>query len=238
MNRGRNREITFRDKQDYQSFVELLKETSESWNFHISGYCLMPNHYHLLIQTPDANLSRGMRHINGLYTQRYNRRHGCDGPLFKGRYKSVLVGGDDYLLQALRYIHKNPVKAGIVDAPAKYKWSSHKGYLSASDDWNWLYKTSLLSMMSPNRKKWLASYKTFMRSKSDSFYSEMIERKRWPVCFGASEFVDWLKGTYYALKIDDNIPQSKDLAPDKKIIINRVCEFYKVTEKTLTKSNL
>jgi len=69
--------------------VEQLKETSEMWNFHISAYCVMPNHYHLLIQTPDANLSRGMRHINGLYThlytQRYNSRHGCDGPLFKGR---------------------------------------------------------------------------------------------------------------------------------------------------------
>ena len=94
MNRGRNREVIFHDKYDYRIFIELLKETSEMWNFHIAAYCLMPNHYHLLIQTPDANLSRGMRHINGLYTQRYNRRHGCDGPLYKGRYKSVLVGGD------------------------------------------------------------------------------------------------------------------------------------------------
>ena len=154
MNRGRNRGVIFHDKYDYRIFIELLKETSEMWNFHISAYCLMPNHYHLLIQTPDANLSRGMRHINGLYTQRYNRRHGCDGPLFKGRYKSVLVGGDGYLLQALRYIYKNAVKAGIVDAPAKYTWSSHKGYLSAAEKWNWLYKTTLLSMLSPDRKNW------------------------------------------------------------------------------------
>jgi REP element-mobilizing transposase RayT len=236
MNRGQNREVIFHDKYDYRMFVELLKETSEMWNFHISAYCLMPNHYHLLIQTPDANLSRGMRHINGLYTQRYNRRHGCDGPLFKGRYKSVLVGGDDYLLQALRYIHKNPVKAGIVDAPAKYTWSSHKGYLSAAEKWNWLYKTTLLSMLSPNRKNWLKMYKNFMRDKSDVFYSEMIERKRWPVCYGISEFVDWIKGSYYARKIDDDIPQSKELAPDETLIIKCVCEYYKVTNDTLMKS--
>ena len=94
--------LIFHDKYDYRMFVELLKETSRMWNFHIYAYCLVPNHYHLLIQTPDADLSRGMRHINVLYTQRYNRRHGCDGPLFKGRYKSVLVGGDGYLLQALK----------------------------------------------------------------------------------------------------------------------------------------
>ncbi len=236
MNRGRNREEVFRDRYDFRTFVALLKETSRMWNFHISGYCLMPNHYHLLIQTPDGNLSRGMRHINGLYTQRYNRRHGCDGPLFKGRYKSVLIGGDEHLLQALRYIHKNPVKAGLVDIPSKYTWSSHKGYLSASDSWSWLYKTALLSMISPDPKKWLTAYKLFMRTKSDGSYSEMINGKRWPVCYGVDAFVDWIKGKYYALKINDDIPQSKELAPDAKVIINRVCEFYNVPADMLMES--
>ena len=113
MNRGRRFEDIFDSPDNYTAFVELLKDTSEMWNVRIAAYCLMPNHYHLLVCTPDANISRSMRHLNGLYTQAYNRDHKCDGPLFRGRYKSILVSADDYLLQLVRYIHRNPLKAGI-----------------------------------------------------------------------------------------------------------------------------
>ena len=132
MNRGRRGEAVFIDKEDYQAFIQVLIESTDMWNLRVSAYCLMSNHYHLLVQTPAANISRCMRHINGVYTQRYNRRHRCDGQLFRGRYKSILVSGDSYLLQLVRYIHKNPVKAGIVSEPEKYLWSSHKPYLSAA----------------------------------------------------------------------------------------------------------
>jgi len=90
MNRGRRADDIFTGRKDYQCFVDLLQETSEMWGIRIAAYCLMPNHYHLLIQTPQANLSRSMRHVNGVYTQRYNRRHGCDGQLFQGRYKAIV----------------------------------------------------------------------------------------------------------------------------------------------------
>ena len=94
MNRGRRRESVFRDKQDYVVFVELLKEVVDMYKVRIAAYCLIPNHYHLLIQTPAGDLARGMRHLNGIYTQRFNRAHNCDGPLFRGRYKSILVDAD------------------------------------------------------------------------------------------------------------------------------------------------
>jgi putative transposase len=81
MNRGRRYENIFTDPEDYQVFVDLLKETSEMWNIRVAAYCLMPNHYHLLVQTPDTNISRSMRHLNGVYTQVYNRRHKWDDPL-------------------------------------------------------------------------------------------------------------------------------------------------------------
>lgn len=90
MNRGRRGEAIFSDDQDYLTFTDLLRETSEIWNLRIAAYCLMLNHYHMLIQTPDANISKGMRHLNGVYTQRYNSRHRGDGQLFRGRYKSIL----------------------------------------------------------------------------------------------------------------------------------------------------
>ena len=81
------------------------------FDLRVAAFCLMLNHYHLLVQTPAANLSRAMRHINGVYTQRYNRRQKKDGQLFRGRYKSVLVQENSHLLELLRYIHRNPVRA-------------------------------------------------------------------------------------------------------------------------------
>jgi len=130
MNRGKKSEKIFHDRHDYQVFVDLLEESSEMWNIRVAAYCLMTNHYHILLQTPDGNIARSMRHINGVYTQRFNRKHSCDGQLFRGRYKSILVSADSYLLQLVRYIHRNPVKAGIVSTPDDYPWSSHTGYLS------------------------------------------------------------------------------------------------------------
>jgi len=99
MNRGRNRSTIFHDKSDFDEFLKTLEEASKRFDAIIHAYCLMTNHYHLLIETPKANLSRIMQHINGLYTQRYNRKRQQDGTLFRGRYKSVLIDQDSYLLQ-------------------------------------------------------------------------------------------------------------------------------------------
>jgi REP element-mobilizing transposase RayT len=132
MNRGRRSEKFFSDAQDYLMFTELLKETSDMWHIRIAAYCLMPNHDHMLVQTPEANISRSMCHLNGVYTQRYNRCHQCAGQLFRGRYKSILIDSDSYLLQAVRYIHRNSLRAGWVKRIDGYKWSSHKGYTSLS----------------------------------------------------------------------------------------------------------
>ncbi len=113
MNRGRRGDLIFKDKGDYYAFIDLLKDCVEMWNIRVVAYCLMGNH--ILLQTPDANLSRCMRHINGVYTQYFNRTHGLDGHLFRGRYKSILVDSDSYLLELLRYIHRNAFEAGMVD---------------------------------------------------------------------------------------------------------------------------
>ncbi len=113
MNHGRRGENIFSDKNDFEMFLITLKEASEIFNLNVTAYCLMTNHYHLLVQTPDGNLARAMRQINGVYTQRYNRRYNIDGQLFRGRYKSILVEEDSYLLESLRYIHRNPVRANI-----------------------------------------------------------------------------------------------------------------------------
>jgi putative transposase len=98
----------------------------------------MNNHYHLLVQTPDANLSKGMRQLNGIYTQYYNRRHGLTGHLFKGRYKSILVDQDAYLMELSRYIVLKPVKAGKVKSVEKWVWSSYRAMVGMTPSPEWL----------------------------------------------------------------------------------------------------
>ena len=221
------------DRHDYQAFVELLEECSEMWNIRVAAYCLVTNYYHILVQTPDANISRSMRHINGLYTQRFNKRHHRDGQLFRGRYKSILVSGDSYLLQLVRYIHRNPVKAGIASKPDDYPWSSHKGYLSVARKWKWLHKEFIFSMLTKNRKDWIKEYRKFVAIESDEEIAGVLERKRWPSVMGPEAFIDWVKGKHYALKADQEVPPAKDRAPETDFIINAVCKFYNVRRDQL-----
>jgi REP element-mobilizing transposase RayT len=228
MNRGRRGEDIYSDDQDYVMFVGLLKETSEMWNVRIAAYCLMPNHYHMLVQTPDANISRSMRHLNGVYTQRYNSRHECDGQLFRGRYKSILIDTDSYLLQAVRYIHRNPLKANLVENLDTYKWCSHKGYLSVAKKWDWLHKDYILSLLSKNRKDWLRYYRKWVSVEEEDEVSQKISGVKWPVCIGPQAFIDRIKEKYGSKKINKEIPSSRELLPDTSRIVDAVCRFYGV----------
>ena len=119
MNRGLGRQRIFLNDDDYSVFLETLKESSRYCNVRIVSYCFMSNHYHLLVQTPSANLNRMMRHLNGVYTQRFNKMHRSDGPLFRGRYKAILVQEDEYLTHLIRYIHLNPITADLLVITSK-----------------------------------------------------------------------------------------------------------------------
>lgn len=111
--RGDRRENIYDDSTDKELFSSIFGQVISQFNWICYAYCLMDNHYHLLIQTPDSNLGKGMRQLNGVYTQTYNRRHHKVGHLFQGRYKSILVDEEAYLLELSRYIVLNPVKAGM-----------------------------------------------------------------------------------------------------------------------------
>ncbi len=226
MNRGRRAEEIFSDEPDYLLFTALLKETSEMWNIRIAAYCLVPNHYHMLVQTPEANISRSMRHLNGVYTQRYNARHKCDGQLFRGRYKSMLIDTNTYLLQVVRYIHRNPLRAGLVDSIDAYKWSSHKGYISVAKKWDWLHKNHILSLLSKNRKEWLRHYRKWVSDEAEDEASKKISGKKWPICLGPKAFIDRLKEAYGKEKINKDVPSSRGLLPDTTQILEAVCKSY------------
>ena len=154
MNRGRGRQVIFHDRMYYLAFLDTLAEAHHRFNAVIHAYCLMGNHYHLLIETPEANLGRIMRHINGVYTQRYNRLKHTDGPLFRGRYKAILVDRDSYLLPLSRYIHRNPIetKRSLVKQLEDYTWSSYPAYIGREFAPPWLMKEQVYGVLGKRQK--------------------------------------------------------------------------------------
>lgn len=233
MNRGRRGDQVFEAKDDYKEFIDVLHEAIELFALRISAFCLMPNHYHLLVQTPDGNLSRCMRHINGVYTQRFNSAHSLDGPLFRGRYKAIIVGEDNYLLQLVRYIHLNPVRAGMVISAEYFEWSSHKGYLSKARKWDWLHKHFILSMLVKAPKEQVARYRAFMGENEEEDLLRLLSLKKWPSMLGDSQFIEKLKNRFFEKKRHIEVPDSKQLAPDIDQIKKVICSHYNINENGL-----
>lgn len=135
--RGNARAAIFLDDDDRTAFLNVLSEVIRHSGWLCHAYCLMDNHYHLLIETPNGNLARGMRQLNGIYTQRFNRRHNRVGHIFQGRYKAIIVERDNYLLELSRYIVLNPFRAGTAKEISSYRWSSYRAMsgLDAAPDW-------------------------------------------------------------------------------------------------------
>ena len=146
MSRGNARAPIVLDDEDRQAWVDVLGSVAGRFVWRVWAYCLMDNHYHLLVETPKANLSRGMRELNGVYTQAFNRRHAQVGHLFQGRFKALLVEKDVYLLELSRYVVLNPVRAGMVAHAGDWPWSSHRAVMGKAKTFDSLECGSLLSL--------------------------------------------------------------------------------------------
>ncbi len=160
---GNARMPVFEDDEDQANFLNLIEETVDRFNWHCYAYCLMDNHYHLLVETIEANLSLGMRHINGVCTQQFNRRHNRVGHLFQGRFKSILVDRDACLLELCRYIVLNPVRAGMVERPEEYVWSSYRATAGLSHAPIFLALDWILSQFAPKKDEARIRYMEFVR---------------------------------------------------------------------------
>jgi REP element-mobilizing transposase RayT len=136
MARGNRKQDVFQDDDDYHTYLRLVKKYSQRYGVEVHGYVLMPNHVHFLLRVGDIPLAKFMQGVQQSYTQIYNKRHDQVGHLFQGRFKSLLVDKDAYLLELIRYIHLNPVKAGLVNDPRSYRWSSQWNYFhTREEDW-------------------------------------------------------------------------------------------------------
>jgi len=236
MNRGRRGEDIFLRPEDCRLFLQIVREACEGWNLKVSAYCLMTNHYHLLVNTPDGNLSRCMRHINGVYTQRFNRSHHFDGQLFRGRFKSVLIEEDSHLLEVMRYIHRNPLIAGLCQQLDGYPWSSHGGYLSSAKQWDWIKKEPLLEILTSKPSLRKAAYLDFVAKGVPEEIAAFYGMKTLPSLLGGEAFKDWVKTTFHHLGGQTESAERRDLSLTPEEIIIQVCNYFHVDESCLKSS--
>jgi len=188
MNRGRGRQRIFQHSTDYQAFLATLAEAHERFGLHIHAYCLMGNHYHLLVHTPRGNLARCMRHVNGLYTQRYNRLHHTDGPLFRGRYKAIVVEADRYLLALTRYIHRNPMDGPPrVTALDTFPWSSYPAYINAVASPSWLERAFTYELLGYRRK--YSEYQRYVEGEVEDSLADFYDQTYLKPVLGSEAFL-------------------------------------------------
>ena len=152
----------FRSEKDREYFLDLLGFIIERFNWLCHAWCLMNNHYHLILETPEGNLSRGMRQLNGIYTQKYNWRYTKTGHIFQGRYKAILVDKESYLLELCRYVVLNPVRANIVMRPQDWKWSSYRSTVGTAKPPQWLTTDWILAQFSKSRRRAQKLYHQFI----------------------------------------------------------------------------
>jgi REP element-mobilizing transposase RayT len=208
--RGDRREAIYEDEEDRERFLALLGNVASDFNWVCHAWCLMGNHYHLVIETPDGNLSKGMRQLNGVYTQYSNRRHRRVGHLFQGRYKAILVDGDSYLLELARYVVLNPVRAGMVKEPGEWPWSSYLAMVGKQPSPPWLETDGLLAAFGQKRAVAIRRYREFV-------FQGIGEESIWinlksQVFLGDEDFV--AKSLSHAAGTEDvNVPRAQRRPP-------------------------
>jgi REP element-mobilizing transposase RayT len=211
--RGNERKNVYKSKRDREKFLEYLESASERYKAIIHAYCLMDNHYHLLLETPLGNLPQIMQHINGAYTTYFNVKRKRSGHLFQGRYKAILVAIDEYAKELSRYIHLNPVRTEVVEIPEKYDWSSYKFYIGKHKPPEWLYRDFILGYFGTNISGAQKSYQSFVNTLANKQYESPLEGVVSSTLLGSAEFIDFIKEKYLLSKEpDNNLPALKELS--------------------------
>ena len=224
LSRGNGRQDIFRTDKDRHLFLALLEELSERFDVEIYAYVLMDNHYHLLLKTVDANLSRAMQWFGTGFTRRFNLNNRQNGHLFQGRFKSIIVENDAYLLRLSCYIHRNPLRAGIVDRLADYQWSSYRFYAYRKKPPDWLMTQAVLDQLSGKDRH--RAYRAKVQQYSDE-KGCIWEDVKHGLIYGGQEFVSDLKSRFLGDKKDAELPQRNSMFRefDSELLLKKASEI-------------
>ena len=236
INRGNAGENLFKGIRDREKFLEYLETAIERFSLKIYTYCLMTNHFHVLLETQLPNLSQAIQWVNVSYAGYFNRKYQRNGHLFQGRFKSILVDADEYLKQLSRYIHLNPVRANLVEHPDEYKWSSYSTITGKTKEPAWLESALLLSQFGTKRKQAITNYKKFVEEANTKDLKNPAKDLSGGFILGSPDFVIWIKETFLSTRSDENeIPQLRELKPRINIdqIVEAVCREFNCEIETI-----
>ncbi|MEJ5211239.1 MAG: transposase [Burkholderiales bacterium] len=224
--RGDGREEIFLDDADRQRFLDLLAREVQQQRWRLYAYCLMGNHYHLLLETPEANLVAGMRRLNGVYTQAFNRRHGRVGHVLQGRYKSILVDRDSYLLELCRYVVLNPVRAGLVKRPEDWAWSSYRATVGKVAAPGWLRADWVLAQFGEDPAAARQAYQRFVRAGIGA--ESPWQKLRSQIYLGSDDFLARMERLAAASEVS-GVPRGHRLParPNPDGLLEEVCRIYR-----------
>ena len=219
MNKGARGTHIFRDDDDRFDFISLLADASRRYRIEVNAFALMGTHYHIVVRSSGA-LSQAMRHIDGVFAQRFNRRHGLDGSVYKDRFRSKLIDTDGYLDRAVRYVHRNPLEARLVEDLTQYRWSSYPMFLSPPEQRpEWLFDTSLAISQLDTPKK-LRRYTEADSSDADIDFNENS------LAIGSAEFISAMMQSAYPCAETVGGYRATALRPTIEMVDSVVANFF------------
>lgn len=219
--RGNEQRDVFKTRKDREQFLSYLESAVARYGAVIHAYCLMSNHYHLIIETPSGNLSEIMRHINGAYTTYFNVKRKRAGHLFQGRYKAIVIEANTYAMELSRYIHLNPVRVRLVDKPEDYEWSSHRCYIGETTAGRWLSTGFILGYFGKKGEDAQRAYRSFVDCLSGTEYVSPLTKTVASCLLGDDEFVEDITANYLENKdLDRNLPSLRELS--KEVLLDKI----------------
>jgi len=237
--RGNEKREIFYTQVDYRRFESLLQSLPERFKVIIHAYVLMRNHYHLLLETPEPNLSKTIHYLNSSYVTYFNRAHNRSGHLFQGRFKSILVEKNVYLLALSRYIHLNPYRAGLIKKLEVYQWSSYPGYVSEGKEKPWITYKWTLSQLSNDLKKARKLYRDFVREGMSKDLDDPLREVKKGFLLGSetfeTEITELLQGNIHR-EIPETRKLKKYIPIDK--IVEIVAEYFNVDPDRITEKGI